>query len=152
MTSDSVVDGVSPQKSFYEAARCSYELLCKCTRSAHRVLGSASLVWLGWLSPQGIMIGCKPHRHPDQTTTGSVCVCVFDLQSVYLVQSLEHSTGGLNLSESGVVDTHTHFLAPWSSMLGTSSTQRAHKHTADTSRLRHRALCMCVCVCVSCPS
>ena len=134
--SDPVKDGVSPQKVFIEAAQCSYV-----NPVALRALGSASLVWLAWLSLQGVMIGCKPHWHPEQTTAGCVCVCVcvcvLNLQSMLnTCRSLERSTGGLNLSESGVVDlsehtlthwwVHTKFLAPLSSMLGTASTLRAH--------------------------
>lgn len=115
------------------------EPLCKCSRCACTVLGGASLVRLDWLCLQGLMIGCKPHWHPEQTTAGYVCVCAHmcvGSPECNTRRSLERSTSSLNLSESGVVGVseltpthtggHTHsFWRPLSSMLGTSCTHKA---------------------------
>lgn len=57
LTSDPAVKQIFPQKSFYEAAQCSYVNPVSLLRG----LGNASLVWLAWLSLQGLMIDCKPH-------------------------------------------------------------------------------------------
>lgn len=56
-TCDPAVQEISLQKSFYEAAQCSFINPVALLRG----LGNASLIWLAWLSLQGVMIDCKPH-------------------------------------------------------------------------------------------
>lgn len=107
------------------------QLLCKSRHCTHRVLGTAILLWLVWLPPQGVMIDCKPHWHPEKTTA-CICACVH----VCVLYSLEHYTHIIFTIESwlntpchtleGIRHVQTQFLAPLSSMLGISCTQRAH--------------------------
>lgn len=153
-TCDPDVQEISLQKSFYEAAQCSFINPVSLLRG----LGNASLIWLAWLSLQGVMIDCKPHWHPEQTTAGCVCVCVC-VQSLECILntrlSLKCSTDSLNQSELGVMDLsehtlthtggHTHsFWRPCRQCLAPAA-HRGHINTHQTLRAsdtEHHA-CMC---------
>lgn len=132
------------QISLYEAAQSSYVN----PDAVLSVLGTASPFWLAWLLLQGVMIGCRPQRHPEKTTACvRLCVrCLGHAQNAHC--SLEFSCDCFNLSEPkvGTAHTWTHtgrrspFLAPHSSMLDTGCTQQGHK-TQQSHGTAHACVC-----------
>lgn len=126
LTSSSAVEGISPQKSIlHSSSSSSSELLCKSSRSAPTVLGSASLLWLALASPAGCNDRLQTTLTP-WTHHWTLCVCVCGSWVCTAVWNVPLTTL-ICLNHGWThLDTHTQFLAPLSSMLGTGCTQRAH--------------------------
>lgn len=141
LTSSSAVEGISPQKSIlHSSSSSSSELLCKSSRSAPTVLGSASLLWLALASPAGCNDRLQTTLTP-WTHHWTLCVCVWIL-SVY--RGLERSTDDLNLSESRLnTPWHTHTVS------GAPVINAWHwLHSEGTlTHTRHFMHALCVCVC-----